>query len=164
MLTKVLCLLCDIFIFLIAFLNATLSGIYRLLQDIYHRYSSGHKITYLRAKHASLLRQQEIIVSQLADIDSAIIEQTQSTSLVSTVLHREDNTPPTSSSEDQPQAPLVAPTRILRRIINRQSSVGVPYPLPYTPPRTPEEEHRNNIIIWINELCAQNYKQDGTTK
>ncbi len=120
-----------------------------MLQDIYHRYSSRHKITYLQAIRASLLRQQEIIISQLANIDAAIIEQTQSTSLAITELNREDNMPSTSSSEDQTQAPQFIPTRTRRR---------------YTPPRTPEEEHRSNIIVWVNELRAQNNKQDGTTK
>jgi hypothetical protein len=114
MLTKVICFLCDIIIFLIVFLIATLSGVYRLLQDIYHRYSSRHKIPYLWAVHASLLHQQEIIDSQLAYIDTAIIEQTQSTSLESTDLNRQDNTPFTSSTEHQTQAPPVTPTRIRR--------------------------------------------------
>jgi hypothetical protein len=140
MLTKIFRILCDIVIFLIAFIIATLSGVYRLLQDIYHHYSSRHKITYLRAIRASLLRQQEIIISQLANIDAAIIEQTQSTSLAITELNWEDNMPSTSSSEDQTQAPQFIPTRIRRR---------------YTPLRTPEEEHRNNIIVWVNELRAK---------
>jgi hypothetical protein len=149
---------------LIAFLIATLSGIYRLLQEIYHRYSSRHKVAYLRALRSSLLRQQEIIVRQLAGIDTILTEQTQLTSSARTVLNCDERTPSTSLSEDQQQSQLVTPTRIRQRTGNRQSSIFIPYPLPYTPPRTPEEERRNNITIWINELRAQNYKQDGTSK
>ncbi len=42
-----------------------------------------------------------------------------------------------------------------------QSSIGISYPLPFTLPRTPEEERCNTIIVWVNELRVQHIKQHG---
>ena len=44
-------------------------------------------------------------------------------------------------------------------ITSRQRSIGRPYPIPFSPPRTPEEVRRNNIIEWLNDIRLRNTNQ-----
>ncbi len=40
-------------------------------------------------------------------------------------------------------------------------SIGVPYPLPFTPLQIPEEERHHSIVVCVNDLWTKNQIQDG---
>jgi hypothetical protein len=114
----------------------------------------------LRVQQSVLTAQRDLIQHQLdsttVTIDS-IVERTARHH--TTQIHSSSNA---SASSDQQQIPLLPlsdstpqQSTVRRRCSRWHYKVGEPYPLPYTPPRTPEEQRRNNIIAWVNELRSQ---------
>lgn len=113
------------------------------------------QLVRLQAARSALLIQSADIAKRLDDIDVAIQQLNQeqlhsSTETLTTSHTIERNTNQLNQSQIQS-----TPPRVRSRRQNRPSSIGRPYPLPYNPPRTPEEVRRNNIIAWVNDLRNQ---------
>jgi hypothetical protein len=116
--------------------------------------SASQQIIQLQAEHAALVTHQEILSRQIADKDASIHHL----QVASTISPTETNIPPSTvtntfinfTSQNLRNTPPHPRTRS-----SRSSSIGVPYPPPFTPPRTPDEERRNSIIAWVNEIRKQ---------
>jgi hypothetical protein len=115
----------------------------------------------LQEAHSALLFQRADLSRQISEIELLINSITQSSS-PAPVPAQDTITIPTSSSliPSPPSTENDTPQRRIRRRI-RRSGIGRPYPLPFTPPRTPEEIRRNNIVEWINDLRSIHTKHHG---
>ncbi len=107
-----------------------------------------------------MLLQQEELSHQIAEIEATIQRLTQSVSNTQNMINPTSYSNILSSASPQLILTNITPLRQRRW----QTSIGEPYPLPFRPPRTPEVEHHNNIITWINELWLQNYSKNGEPK
>ncbi len=125
--TLLLDFLCDLILSLLNTITSTFLTVLRLSHQFQSNEPSHQRLTRLQATRSALVIQQEILSRQIASIDELINRFNQ------------HNTPPCPRS----------------RFHTRQPSIGIPYPIPYTPPRTPEEERKNNIIAWVNKLRQQ---------
>lgn len=117
-----------------AIVNAFLSALQQTFRYITTSDSSiAMQTAYLQEQRAVLLIRQDSIARQLAVLDEQIHQLT---------VHQ----------DDIPVSPRTPP----RSKLPKQSSIGQPYPLLYIPARTPEEQRRNDIISWVNDLRVRN--------
>jgi hypothetical protein len=135
----------------------------RLFHHLQTRASSVSTLTKLQATRSVLLQQQADLSRRVADIDAAIASIQRSSNPIQQELTQQSSavanlyTTPSSVQHS-------TPPRHRRRTVQRPSSIGKPYPLPYNPPRTPEEERRNNIVAWINDLRLQHIHTNGSSQ
>ncbi len=123
---------------------------------------SSYQCHRLQAERQALLAQRDYISRQIAQLDELLRS---TTGTPNSVITAETETLPVTPS---PSIPLQrnasqrsTPPRSGVHNRNRSLRIGQPYPIPYTPPRTPEEERRNNVIAWLNDLRLQNQLKDG---
>jgi hypothetical protein len=162
MLLVIFDLLCTLITFL---LNSIINILFRLrylCRQCYSSELSPYQRQRLQAERQALLVQRNCILHQITQLDELLQSGTSpSTSIVTPDIQ----TLPSNSSPSIPSSrnTLQRSTPPRRGVNNRQRSVriGQPYPIPYTPPRTPEEERRNNVIAWLNVLRLQNQLKDG---
>jgi hypothetical protein len=127
----------------------------------YYRHYSANSLPYdnvnqhyshLQAARETLLHHKDELSRRIEEIDSAIkhIQEFPVTSFSSTT---QDSSPSVPLSTTIP-SPILQQTPPRTRIShnNRHLSAVKPYPLPYCPPRTPDEERKNRIVTWVNEL------------
>jgi hypothetical protein len=153
--------LCNIVIIIISSIANTLILIKNYLRRFQLPETLDQQIIRYQTRRSELLAQRDEISRQLTDIDNAIqnlhrlasTEQRATPQRTSTYLSPIRTSSHRSSQTTTPNS--------ARRPRIRHSSIGIPYPLPFNPPRTPEEERRNSIIIWVNELRARNNIKDG---
>jgi hypothetical protein len=166
MFTILLHLFCDVIKFLLTILTHFISILLsRPLQPLPTADSLPNQLICLRAKRSALIAQWDLIQHQIADLDASInviiqLSDSNQTSnaLSSPQLSRPHLSPPSSTPTHQTQHPTPT-TPQWTCSTTHPTSTGKPYPIPYLPPCTPEEERRNNIIIWVNELRARNYNK-----
>lgn len=140
--------------FLRDFALLLINTITKLLSSIQslHQASSSNKpfnqTAHLQETRTALILQQEEISRRIAEIEDQIQSLTKSTT-----QDQAKNCPTTitDSPLTQTNQPIESITTPIRRR-RRPTSIGKPYPLPFIPPRTPEEERRNNVISWINDI------------
>jgi hypothetical protein len=131
----------------------------------YHRHYSANSLPndtvtqhhcHLQAARVTLLCHKDEISHRIEEIDIAIqhIQASHTTSVSSTIP---DSSPVVSFPNIIP-SPNLQRKPIRRRLStnNRQIRADEPYPLPYRPPRTPDEERKNRIVTWVNELRSRN--------
>lgn len=132
---------------ILSFINITitiLSAIHRSFQDLQTSEPSHQRLIRLQGVRLALVRQQETITRWLDEINQYIQRDLiQSPSLTNQPENLTSSTPRHTRVQTR------------QRRSAQSSTIGNPYPLPYTPPRTPEEVRRNNIIEWINDLHQQ---------
>ncbi len=156
MLSKLLLdILCDVIFHLFNTITNLLSTVRSSDQRLNQGETVQQQLVRLQAARSALIIQSTDIAKRLDDIDVAIQKlnqeqlHTQAETLkTSHTIERQTNPPHQSQLQS-------TPPRVRSRKQNRQSSIGPLYPLPYTPPRTPEEVRRNNIIAWVNDLRNQ---------
>jgi hypothetical protein len=150
--------------FILFFIN-TLTLLFELFCCLAHhlktRASAVPSLTKLQATRSELLQQQVALSQRLADIDTVIASFQQSSIQPQQDLTQQNPAVASPHTTTTHLARHSTPPRQRRRTSTKPSSIGKPYPLPYTPPRTPEEERRNNIIAWINDLRQQNINNNG---
>jgi hypothetical protein len=161
--TLLLNYICAFILFVINILTIFFQLFCRLLQYLRTRASSVPTLTKLQATRSVLLQQHADLSWRIADIDAAIASIHQSSNHIQQDFTQQSPVvanPRTMSHSAQHSTP----PRHRQRTIQRPSSIGKPYPLPYTPPPTPEEERRNNIIAWINDLRQQHIDNNGSSQ
>jgi hypothetical protein len=106
----------------------------------------------LQAARATLLRHKDELSRRIEEID-IVIQHLQATHRTSVSSTTPDSYPSVSLQNNIP-SPNLQRTPIRNRISNniRQFRADEPYPLPYRPPRTPDEERKNRIATWVNKL------------
>jgi hypothetical protein len=168
MFTILLHFFCDVIKFLLSILSHFISIIQsRPLQPLPTADSLPNQLICLRAQRSALIAQRDLIQHQIADLDASInviiqLSDSNQTSnaLISPQLSRPHLSSPSSTPTHQTQHHTpTTPQRRRTRSTTHPTSTGKPYPIPYLPPRTPEEERRNNIISWVNELRARNHNK-----
>ena len=161
--TLLLNYICAFILFVINILTIFFQLFCRLLQYLRTRASSVPTLTKLQATRSVLLQQQANLSRHIADIDAAIVSLQQPSIPIQQVLTQQSSV--VANPHMTPHSVQHStPPRHRRRTIQRPSSIGKPYPLPYTPPPTPEEERRNNIIAWINDLRQQHIDNNGSSQ
>lgn len=128
---------------LVYILITTLFNILTVLDK--HIDKSSSQEQYLRNRQSFLVATRNLITQQLTAITA------------SPYLNTNDPCPQPTDPTPHPAQTLIPGTPVT---VKSPSSVTRrrrfrPYPLPYTPPRTPEEVRKNNIVNWINEIRAQ---------
>ena len=131
-------LLYDIVLFLLSTIITILSALQRSLQHSRVTVPLPQQLIHLQADRSALVRQQEELSHQIAVLD-ALIHSLQRSSPSIQILPQQ-----------------ISPPRSRGQTTTRHSRIGTPYPLPFNPPPTPEEERRNRIIAWVNDLRKQN--------
>ncbi len=145
--TILLDLLCN---FILVILNACITLLFAIfcsLQSLQSTDSSNRQHLRLQASRSLLVLQQEEISRWLEEIDTSIRNSEQQ----SDIRPQSIISPSTS--------PQTTPIRSRQRTFRQLSSIGRPYPLPFNPPRTPEEVRRNNIVAWLNDIRSQNKEE-----
>jgi hypothetical protein len=146
-------------------LNCFINIIFRLRYLCRRSYStalSSYQCHRLQAERQALLVQRDYISRQIAKLDELLQSTTSQTNSVATT--EPENLPATPSPSIPSQhnaSQRSTPPRSGPHNRRRPVRIGQPYPIPYTPPRTPEEERRNNVIAWLNDLRLQNQLKDG---
>jgi hypothetical protein len=145
----------------IIFLLNTLTN---LLFNFHHHYST-HNLPddtdtqhhrHLQAACATLLRHKDELSRRIEEIDIAIHNLQESPTTSISRLPTEASKAVLSPESTRLQTLQRTPIRIRTTNNNRQSRANDPYPLPYCPPRTPDEERKNRIVAWVNELRTKN--------
>jgi hypothetical protein len=154
---------CDIELLVLTILILVLFMVYISSKRVLHRKSTSEKLIHLTEVRTALLLQQDSIQKQIENID-IVIQQLSSESLPvnSTVSQTPESIPLTSENHTAVSPPRPQSQTILRRR-PRHTRIGEPYPLPFNPPRTPEEERQNSVTVWINELRLKNISSNGNT-
>ena len=142
-----LTLLCDVIFYLLYVIAKILPSSHHSNQPTIDNDTVQQQLIQLRDDHSALLLQCEDISRRLTNIEESLQWLTQISLPVDT-QGNQHSTVQLSTSDHFPKSSLLA-TPPRRR---RPSSVGIPYPLPFIPPRTPEEIRRNNIIAWVNDM------------
>ncbi len=109
-----------------------------------------------------MLVQRDYISRQIGQLDELLQSMTSTpNSVVTAETETLPATPSPSITLQRNASQRSTPLRSGVHNRNRSIRIGQPYPIPYTPPRTPEEERRNNMIAWLNDLRLQNQLKDG---
>jgi hypothetical protein len=157
-------LLCSIILSLSSIITTVFSRLQHYTRQQPFDISPSTPLPRLQEAHSALLLQQADLSRRITELELLITSLTQSASPASAPTQNITTTLTSPSLIPSiPSIENVTPQRHLRRR-TRHSSVGRPYPLPFTPPRTPEEVRRNNIIEWINDLRAIHMEQHGDTE
>jgi hypothetical protein len=151
---------CDILHFLLTHLLVFISKIRYYIDQLNLINVQDIQLRKLRVQQSVLIAQRDLLQQQIDSITVSIDSIIASTESPSTSQVVPISSAPIPSDHQQlPQLPPSTSTpqqsTARRRIARRHYKVGEPYPLPYTPPKTPEEQRRNNIVAWINELRSQ---------
>lgn len=102
----------------------------------------------IQRQHA-LKAQRSFLLAKRALLDQQIVE-------IDNMLNDPSSSPPNQTTTESANSAVTSPTQCRQRSSARRSKATTSYHrLPFSPPRTPEEVRRNNIIIWINEMRAQ---------
>jgi hypothetical protein len=154
----------NLFILLLSIFITIFSRLNDSLKRSSSEESAADKLLRLKNERNALIHQRDQITNQLEAIDTSIQQlSAESNTIITTFDQRLD-----SSYSSPRRAVVVSPTerppRPTQRTRQRLTSIGVPYPLPFTPPRTPEEERRNRVVAWVNELRLQNCTKDGDSR
>ena len=147
--------LSDLILFLLNTSTTILLSLYRSTDTTTNRNQSSQNIVHLHVARSVLLLQKDAIQRRIEAIDESI-----------KLFHQLSNTQDSAETTAQSAAVLQhetshlpveqrTPPRNRTRSNTRYTNIGKPYPLPYTPPRTPDEERRNRIIEWVNDLRKQ---------
>jgi hypothetical protein len=154
-------LLCSIILSLSSIITTVFSRLQKYIKQQTFDVSPNISLTRLQEAHSALLLQRADLSRQISEIELLINSIIQSPSPAPEPA-QETNTIPTSLSliPATPTTENNTPQRHIRRR-SRRSGIGRPYPLPFTPPRTPEEVRRNNIVECINDLRAIHTKHHG---
>jgi hypothetical protein len=154
MIIIILALLTDIITLLIIFFTKVSSFIQHLIALAPTIGSAPHQLLCLRAQRSALVIQRDILVRQLTDIEDsiALLEQASTPSSTAPISMQPPSSlvPTTDLIPTSPQRSYRSPSRV------RCQPTGRLHPLPYTPPRTPEEVRRNEVTLWINDLITKN--------
>jgi hypothetical protein len=155
-------LLCDIITFLLNCIINIISRLRYLCRRYYSTALSSYQCHRLQAERQALLIQRDYISRQIAQINELLHSTTSpSNSVVTAEIENLPVTPSPSITLQRNASQRSTPPRSGVHHRHRSVRIGHPYPIPYTPPRTPEEERRNNVIAWLNELRLQNQLKDG---
>ena len=154
--TLLLDLLRDLIVFLLNTITTLVSAIHHSERQLKQGETIQEERARLQVARSALVLQQADITRRIDDIDVAIQQLNQRYSAVQSDPPPPSNTPLQQSTNLQSVPTPSTPPNVRSRIQHRVSSIGRPYPLPYTPPRTPEEQRRNNIINWVNEMRKRN--------
>jgi hypothetical protein len=146
--TVLLDLLCNVILIILNTCITLFFAIYRSLQRLQSTDLSNHQLLRLQASRSLLVIQQEEISRWLEEIDTSIQHSE----------HQSDNTIHQQPAISPSTSPQTTPLRSRQRMFHQNTSSGHPYPLPFNPPRTPEEVRSNNIVAWLNNLHNQ-YKE-----
>jgi hypothetical protein len=116
----------------------------------------------LEAQRSFLLSKRAVIDNQITELDRLLESEREATS-----PDAANHVPKSSERHDEAivtvAIPSISPDRnCQRRHGNRVGRRVAQFPLPFSPPRTPEEVRRNNIIMWLNEIRARNNNNDFT--
>jgi hypothetical protein len=167
MITILLHLFCDFLRFFLISIIHCITIFQSYMRSLHSMDSLATQLQKLQAKRSTLLAQCDSLQQQIAHLDASITcinrlstsisltspeSQEQVTNFSAMSTQRISSIPPNSTNFP----PQHTPQRRNYRPNTCRSFIGEPYPLPFTPPRTPEEKCRNNIIIWVNELRSQN--------
>ncbi len=145
-------LLCSIILVLSSVITTVFSRLQNYIRQQTFNISSSISLPRLQEAHSALLLQQDELSQQNTELELLINSITQSLSSTLAPTQNTTTTPtPSSLIPSLISTDTNTPQRSLWHRI-RCSSIGRPYPLPFTPPRTPEELRRNNIVEWINDL------------
>jgi hypothetical protein len=159
MITLLLLLLCAIISFLINTQSQLSLAIHHLLQFLLSDKPRNQQNNWLHATHTALLTHRDIISRQIEATDTLL----QSLLALTNQHQRPQNTNSPLRGQQQLHSQLAHVTNASpRRPFNntsRQRSIGRPYLIPFSPPRTPEEVQRNNIIEWLNNIRSRNTNQ-----
>ncbi len=164
MLTILFDFLCDIVIVLITTIKNILFIVKDSFRPLLTNKPAHSQLLHLQTERSVLLVQQDHISQGIADLDTTIQHLLD---LTSSRHNAPTNFPPADSSPFRTSHLMISqntpqPTRNRNR--THPMSVGVPYPLPFTPPHTPEEIQHNSIIVWVNELRLKNHSHNGNSE
>ncbi len=154
-------LLCHVVLSLLYSITALLPILYCSFIKFYGNEPPYLQLRFLKSFHDALVFQGEDILWQVAELDTIIHHMYTSICPSPTVQHLFTSSA-TQHITMYPDSMPITPTRLCRRRHSHQHSVGRPYPLPFTPARTPDEEHRNSIIEWVNNLHFKQYNKMTT--
>ena len=154
---------CDIVIFVLTILILVLFTLYIVVKRVTFRTSTSEKLLHFTEARAAFILQQNNIQKQIDDIDILIQQFSPSSPSVNSTVSQTPETIPLSSTNHPAVSPPRPPSRSTLRRRPRHARIGEPYPLPFNPPRTPEEERQNSVTVWINELRLKNISSNGNT-
>jgi hypothetical protein len=149
-------LLCNLINLIITTITTILSELQNYTRNRPLTGSRHTQLTRLQAEHSALLLQWDNLSQQIADLEALM--HTAGHTFVPTTPLQQTASDPSSLSFPTLQNPQTrtTPPRTPTRHCTHRSSIGRPYPLPYSPPRTPDEARRNRIVEWVNELRLKN--------
>lgn len=158
MITRILDLLFDIIIFFLTLASKIISFLSK--RDSLPIESESTRLHRLQRERSELVIQRETLPLQITNIESSI--QNIQKEIIDN--RNTDRTPPRDTPDQRDLAtassrPLHPINRFRPR--GRRSTVVRPYPIPYTPPRTPDEERRNRVVEWLNELRLRQHDRNG---
>jgi hypothetical protein len=153
--------LCNIVIIILTSIANALIIIKNFLRRFQLPETPDQQLVRYQTRRSELLAQRDEISRQITDLDIAIQDIHRSVSSEQRALPQRTFTSLSPIRTSGHGISHNTTPRSERRPRIRHPSIGIPYPLPFNPPRTPEEERRNSIIVWVNELRARNNMQDG---
>ncbi len=159
--TSLCCFFNDIIYKFIAILIKVSLFVQQLITIASPREASSQQRLLLQAQWAILLTQRDSIDRQLAELDLSLTPQQQN-QIISSPLH--GHSPITDSSLSTRRFSSRTTPATQRRQRSRPNSNSysfAPHPIPFTPPRTPDEVRRNNIVIWLNEIRARQHQENS---
>ncbi len=128
--------------FLHSFLNILLT-IYKYTQSFLSRKLVHQQFLYLQTKCSALLIRWADLSCQIEEIDESIQGLTRLSSLSQPALHQQSTGTVHPSNISTTTQSFMTPSRPRWWHNIRSSSIRIPYPLPFTPLRAPEEERRH---------------------
>jgi hypothetical protein len=139
-------LLCNLINLIITIITTILSELQNYTRNRPLTRSRHSQLTHLKAEHSALLLQWDNLSQQIADLEALM--HTAGHTFVPTTQPQQKASVPSSLSFPILQNPQTrtTPPRTHNRCRTHRSSIGQSYPLPYSPPRTPDEARRNHIV------------------
>jgi hypothetical protein len=154
MIPLIINLLCDFVIFIITIVPNIISALSRLKRDSLLTESSSTRLRSLIKERSKLIIQRENISRKIANAEASIQNIQNTLATTSDITQTPPrNILPQRVFEMTSPVPSISLRRVHSR--NRRSSIGIPYLLPFTPPRTSEEKRCNSIIVWVLDCKAR---------
>ena len=107
----------------------------------------------LEAQRSFLLSKRAVIDHLVTEVEKLLESEHEAPSLPNTTNHDPNASDRTDETIVPVSIPSITPDRTCQRRAGRRVKQ---FQLPFSPPRTPDEVRRNNIIIWLNEIGARN--------
>jgi hypothetical protein len=158
MIIETINILFDFLIFFITFASNVISSLRH--RNTPPTESLSIRLQRLQNERSELIIQRENLSIKITDIESSIKDIQLSIADTRNIARTPSRDTLHQRGPDTASSSSLHPVSRLRPRA-RRSTVGIPYPTPYTPPRTPEEERRNRVVEWLNELRLQRHAQNG---